>query len=323
MFLTIVVFYLPSGSNQKMVLSVSTLLALTWFILLLSEIIPPTSLHLPLLGRFLLFTMSLVALSIIISVIILNNHFKHSHCHQMPKWVRWFFLEQLSKIHWLFPMDLTKLNQVEPVFTDDNDNDNDQPDNGNGYGTSETPDHGRKGKKNKTSSVLAPLIWTPPVAMKLGRRNSKSPSMKRKSSKQSYLKRKKQVRFRLKDENKLAQASSEALLASLLVTQTEPLLEQYMHLPTVRYASRCIHYIALRAHELNVEEQFKAEWQAVASALDRIFLIIFSLTAFFGTLSIVAWAPALHDDTPAVHAEHHHVQMNQVQSLQTGEFLMN
>merc|ERR1719391_1793538 len=58
-FLSVLVFYLPSDSGEKVSLSISILLSLTVFFLLLAEIIPPTSLVVPLLGKFVLFTMIL------------------------------------------------------------------------------------------------------------------------------------------------------------------------------------------------------------------------------------------------------------------------
>ncbi|XP_069948240.1 acetylcholine receptor subunit alpha-like isoform X2 [Cherax quadricarinatus] len=63
-FLTVLVFYLPSDSGEKVSLSISILLSLTVFFLLLAEIIPPTSLVVPLLGKFVLFTMILDTLSL-------------------------------------------------------------------------------------------------------------------------------------------------------------------------------------------------------------------------------------------------------------------
>nr|XP_022912394.1 acetylcholine receptor subunit beta-like 2 [Onthophagus taurus] len=75
-FLTVLVFYLPSDSGEKMTLCVSILLSLTVFFLLLAEIIPPTSLAVPLLGKYLLFTMILVTSSIWVTVCVLNVHFR-------------------------------------------------------------------------------------------------------------------------------------------------------------------------------------------------------------------------------------------------------
>ncbi|KAG8226980.1 hypothetical protein J437_LFUL000285 [Ladona fulva] len=75
-FLTVLVFYLPSDSGEKVTLCISILLSLTVFFLLLAEIIPPTSLAVPLLGKYLLFTMILVTLSICVTVCVLNVHFR-------------------------------------------------------------------------------------------------------------------------------------------------------------------------------------------------------------------------------------------------------
>ncbi|XP_065566593.1 acetylcholine receptor subunit beta-like 2 isoform X2 [Artemia franciscana] len=74
-FLTVLVFYLPSDSGEKVTLCISILVSLTVFFLLLAEIIPPTSLAVPLLGKYLLFTMILVTLSICVTVGVLNVHF--------------------------------------------------------------------------------------------------------------------------------------------------------------------------------------------------------------------------------------------------------
>lgn len=59
-YLSVLVFYLPAASNEKIALCITILLSQTMFFLLISEIIPSTSLALPLLGKYLLFTMALV-----------------------------------------------------------------------------------------------------------------------------------------------------------------------------------------------------------------------------------------------------------------------
>jgi nicotinic acetylcholine receptor len=97
-FLTVLTFYLPSDSGEKIALCVNILLSLTVFFLLLSELIPPTSLVVPLIGKYLLFCMILVTLSILITVIVLNVHFRSPATHSMPSWVKRLFLRILPKL---------------------------------------------------------------------------------------------------------------------------------------------------------------------------------------------------------------------------------
>lgn len=89
-FLAVLVFYLPSESCSKINLCISILVSLTVFVLLLvrapdsplieitkqtpltflqTEIIPSTSIVLPLIGKYLLFTMLMVATSIFCTVL--------------------------------------------------------------------------------------------------------------------------------------------------------------------------------------------------------------------------------------------------------------
>ncbi|XP_033102305.1 neuronal acetylcholine receptor subunit alpha-4-like [Anneissia japonica] len=97
-FLTILVFYLPSDAQEKITLSISILLALIVFLLLIPSIIPPTSNNLPLIGRYMLFTMGLVTASIFVTVVVINIHFRSATTHEMPQWIRKVFLQTLPTI---------------------------------------------------------------------------------------------------------------------------------------------------------------------------------------------------------------------------------
>lgn len=96
-FLSVLVFYLPSDSGEKVSLSISILLSLTVFFLLLAEIIPPTSLTVPLLGKYLLFTMVLVTLSVVVTIAVLNVNFRSPVTHRMANWVRVVFIQVLPR----------------------------------------------------------------------------------------------------------------------------------------------------------------------------------------------------------------------------------
>ncbi|XP_048359516.1 neuronal acetylcholine receptor subunit beta-2-like [Sphaerodactylus townsendi] len=96
--LAILVFYLPSDCGEKMTLCISVLLALTVFLLLISKIVPPTSLDVPLVGKYLMFTMVLVTFSIVTSVCVLNVHHRSPTTHTMPPWVKVVFLEKLPTL---------------------------------------------------------------------------------------------------------------------------------------------------------------------------------------------------------------------------------
>uniref|UniRef100_A0A668AWI6 Cholinergic receptor nicotinic alpha 3 subunit n=1 Tax=Myripristis murdjan TaxID=586833 RepID=A0A668AWI6_9TELE len=97
-FLTVLVFYLPSDCGEKVTLCISVLLSLTVFLLVITETIPSTSLVIPLIGEYLLFTMIFVTLSIVITVFVLNVHYRTPKTHTMPCWVRSVFLGLLPRV---------------------------------------------------------------------------------------------------------------------------------------------------------------------------------------------------------------------------------
>uniref|UniRef100_UPI003AAE94AB neuronal acetylcholine receptor subunit alpha-2-like n=1 Tax=Centroberyx gerrardi TaxID=166262 RepID=UPI003AAE94AB len=116
--LTVLVFYLPSDCGEKITLCISVLLSLTVFLLLITEIIPSTSLVIPLIGEYLLFTMIFVTLSIVITVFVLNVHHRSSATHTMPRWVRALFLSAVPR--WLCmkrpPPDLRRRGLIDKLL---------------------------------------------------------------------------------------------------------------------------------------------------------------------------------------------------------------
>uniref|UniRef100_A0AAY4EV84 Uncharacterized protein n=2 Tax=Denticeps clupeoides TaxID=299321 RepID=A0AAY4EV84_9TELE len=116
--LTVLVFYLPSDCGEKVTLCISVLLSLTVFLLLITEIIPSTSLVIPLIGEYLLFIMIFVTLSIIITIFVLNVHHRSPHTHSMPSWVRSLFLDLVPRFLFIRrPPVLGKGNRKKSVET--------------------------------------------------------------------------------------------------------------------------------------------------------------------------------------------------------------
>lgn len=81
-FLCVLVFYLPAEAGEKVTLGISILLSLVVFLLLVSKILPPTSLVLPLIAKYLLFTFIMNTVSILVTVVIINWNFRGPRTHR-------------------------------------------------------------------------------------------------------------------------------------------------------------------------------------------------------------------------------------------------
>ncbi|KAL7640430.1 UNVERIFIED_CONTAM: hypothetical protein RMT77_008705 [Armadillidium vulgare] len=111
-FLCVLVFYLPAEAGEKVTLGISILLSLVVFLLLVSKILPPTSLVLPLIAKYLLFTFVMNTVSILVTVVIINWNFRGPRTHRMPNWIQVIFLKHLpvilfmkrprkTRLHWM------------------------------------------------------------------------------------------------------------------------------------------------------------------------------------------------------------------------------
>ena len=96
--LTLTGFYVPCDCGEKISICITILLSLSMFQLLLLELLPGTSLTLPLLGKYIMFTMFVISGSIVSAVIVLNVNNKAVSVGEVPKVMKWFFLEMLAKV---------------------------------------------------------------------------------------------------------------------------------------------------------------------------------------------------------------------------------
>jgi len=94
--LTVCVFYLPAGDEKKITLSLSLLFALVVFFLLISKIIPPTSIVVPLISKYFLLTFILNILSILSTCIVINVY--HNESKEIHPWLHFIFVKFLATL---------------------------------------------------------------------------------------------------------------------------------------------------------------------------------------------------------------------------------
>ncbi|CAB1441212.1 unnamed protein product [Pleuronectes platessa] len=90
--MALLVFLLPADSGEKISLGITVLLSLTVFMLLVAEIMPPTSDSVPLIAQYFATTLVIVGVSVIATVLVLQFHHHDPNGSKMPKWTRVFLL---------------------------------------------------------------------------------------------------------------------------------------------------------------------------------------------------------------------------------------
>uniref|UniRef100_A0A914CH19 Neurotransmitter-gated ion-channel transmembrane domain-containing protein n=1 Tax=Acrobeloides nanus TaxID=290746 RepID=A0A914CH19_9BILA len=240
--LTSFVFYLPSESHNKIQLCISVLVSLTIFILLLVEIVPPTSLVTPLIGKYLLFTMILVNLSTVLSVIVENVHYRRDQ--PMAKWVRSIFIHFLGKYILIFR----------------------RPGN---------PKFHRQARYKRIPTLNALRLLDDHFKKDLSLKESKISANK-----------------------KLCRSYTDGIYNEIMNHQ---ITQNYTNDVPIEFKHRAsliginIRYIERTLKKIRQQEELQADWRFVAMVIDRIMLILFTVTIIGGTLLATTSAPSLRD----------------------------
>ncbi|XP_014662724.1 PREDICTED: acetylcholine receptor subunit beta-like 1 [Priapulus caudatus] len=95
--LSVLVFYLPPDSQEKVTLSISLLVAIVVFLLVVFNLLPPTSDTIPLLAKYLMFTFLTNVITMAISVIVINWNFRSPTTHRTRKVLQTIFVEWLPR----------------------------------------------------------------------------------------------------------------------------------------------------------------------------------------------------------------------------------
>ncbi|KAL0134624.1 hypothetical protein PUN28_001434 [Cardiocondyla obscurior] len=275
-FLTVLVFYLPSDSGEKVSLSISILLSLTVFFLLLAEIIPPTSLVVPLLGKFVLFTMILDTFSICVTVVVLNVHFRSPQTHVMSPWVRRVFIHVLPRL----------LVMRRPQYQLDR--------------------HSMGGHRGHRVMVRTcnglelrdPSLFVESSASELVESSVLFPSVD--SRDELHPRELEAVNLgstcRIHGSPAATAAPPPQLPTEESVDALCNTLHHWHHCPELYKAIEGIRFIADHTKREEDSTRVKEDWKYVAMVLDRLFLWIFTLAVIVGTAGIILQAPTLYDD---------------------------
>ncbi|XP_011499821.1 PREDICTED: acetylcholine receptor subunit alpha-like [Ceratosolen solmsi marchali] len=284
-FLTILVFYLPSDSGEKVSLSISILLSLTVFFLLLAEIIPPTSLVVPLLGKFVLFTMILDTLSICVTVAVLNVHFRSPQTHVMKPWVRRVFIHVLPR---LLVMRRPQYQIDKRSLTADHGSTS-----GSGHPSQRVMVRTCNGLELRDSSLYAEasasdLLESSVLFPSLNSRDELNPRFIELEAVN--------LGSQCRIHGSPAATGPRALPTEESVEALCHSLNHWHHCPELYKAIEGIRYIADHTKREEDSTRVKEDWKFVAMVLDRLFLWIFTLAVVVGTAGIILQAPTLYDD---------------------------
>ncbi|XP_011065753.1 PREDICTED: acetylcholine receptor subunit alpha-like isoform X2 [Acromyrmex echinatior] len=259
-FLTVLVFYLPCDSGEKVSLSVSILLSLTVFFLLLAEIIPPTSLVVPLLGKFVLFTMVMDTLSVWITVVVINVHYRSPQTHVMKPWVRRVFIQLLPRLLAMRRPEDIKPKKDKNLVTVEVGTDNHQRD------------------RSSTSSTPEVVESSGPFLNEMRARGLEEINL--------------ESTCRIHGPQA---ATTSQLLTGESVNRICSTLKSWHQCPEIYRAIEGIRYIADHVKKEEDSNRIKEDWKYVAMVIDRLFLWIFLVTVIVGSAGIILQAPSLYD----------------------------
>ncbi|XP_041365681.1 ligand-gated ion channel 4-like isoform X2 [Gigantopelta aegis] len=91
-------FYMPSDSGEKISMGITTLLSMTVFLMIVADMLPPTSDVLPLIGLYYGITIAVVSSATAMTVLTLNIHHKGQRGQEIPGYLRTIFFGVLAKV---------------------------------------------------------------------------------------------------------------------------------------------------------------------------------------------------------------------------------
>lgn len=94
--LTLMTFWLPPTSCEKVTLGLNVFLAFSMFMLLIAEEVPASSDAVPLIGIYLCVVMTMTSMSVLCAVLVTNLHNRGSKLKAAPRWLARLFIRHLA-----------------------------------------------------------------------------------------------------------------------------------------------------------------------------------------------------------------------------------
>jgi nicotinic acetylcholine receptor len=279
-FLCVLVFYLPAEAGEKVTLGISILLSLVVFLLLVSKILPPTSLVLPLIAKYLLFTFIMNTVSILVTVVIINWNFRGPRTHSMPNWIRVVFIKYLpiflfmrrpkkTRLRWMMEMQGQSTRRLPPPTT--------------GYDSPE----------RRMPAPPIPGHFSPPPP-ELPKHLSRGPSREHIPE---QMKNKIEV-MELSDMHnptcKLHASQSFEDHSPVRERRTSDVSDIFLS-PEAYKATQAVEFIAEHLRNEDEYVQIREDWKFVAMVVDRAQLWVFFLVTTIGTVGILMDAPHIFE----------------------------
>ncbi|XP_077866486.1 neuronal acetylcholine receptor subunit alpha-3-like, partial [Saccoglossus kowalevskii] len=245
-FSTLLVFYLPTDAQERITLSISILIAVIVFLLLIPSLLPPTSDQVPLVGRFILFTLCMSIASLLGTILVIHVHYRTADTHVMPRWMRVVFIIYMPRI----------LRVERPTSKEDYEN----------Y-TKE-----RRQEKLKQGYMNNSQIWT-------NYSNGRIYHSRKSLGKQA-------ARFIVEAVSPSLLEEIEWREGGCGDDHPETLQQAQSQIPLPSHYIRaidCIHYIVSHLKKADEEEQISDDWKFVALVMDRMLLWLFFIVLIIMT----------------------------------------
>ncbi|XP_014203406.1 acetylcholine receptor subunit beta-like 1 [Copidosoma floridanum] len=259
-FLCVLVFYLPAEAGEKVTLGISILLSLVVFLLLVSKILPPTSLVLPLIAKYLLFTFIMNTVSILVTVIIINWNFRGPRTHRMPQMTRRIFLKILPALLLMRRPKKTRLRWMMEIPN------------------ATLPTSTYSGSPTELPKHLPTSLGKPKMEMmELSDLHHPNCKINRKSHHTGG--------------SSAAGPGSDALADRRGSESSDSVLLS----PEAAKATEAVEFIAEHLRNEDLYIQTREDWKYVAMVIDRLQLYIFFLVTTLGTIGILMDAPHIFE----------------------------